>query len=111
MLSDYTNPSPSKTINTIKTEITSEGTNSDSLPPSRQGDSTNMSSSNDKGQVTAVIGIVRYNATKHCAHQRSKQPGWHCSSDQILRVLLDSGSDGDLMFHEKRNEHALPLLD
>ena len=94
----------------VLTKIKSEGTNSDSLPPSRQGDSTNMSSSNDKGQVTVVVAKVRYEAAKNQAHRRSEQPSWHCSSDQILRVLLDSGSDGDLMFHEKGMIMHFPYL-
>ena len=53
---------------------------------------------------------VRYKVTKNWTHRSSEQPGRHCSSDQILRVLLDSGSDGDLMFHEKGLIMHIPYL-
>ena len=110
LLSDYPNPIPSKTTNSLKTKVTSESTNSDSLPPLRQGNSYNMSSSNDKGQVIAVVAKVRFTATKNWAHRRIKQPGWRCSSDQIIRVMLDSGFDRDLMFHEKGTSMHFPYL-
>ena len=101
-LRDYSNPGPIKTTNNIHIKLSSEIDNSESLHPSNeQGDSINMSSSNDEGGVTAVIATVRYTATKNQAHWRLEQPSRHCTSDQILRNLLDSGSDGDLMFHKK----------
>ena len=49
LLSDYPNPGLNKTTDSLETKIISENTNSDSLPQSRQGDSNNMSSSNDEG--------------------------------------------------------------
>ena len=57
-----------------------------------------------------VVAKVRYKATKNWAHWRSKQPGWRHSSDQILRVLPDSGSDGVSIFHEKGTSMHFPYL-
>ncbi len=110
LLSDYSNLSPNKTTNHGNTNTTSENDNSDSLLPSKQGDSSNMSSSNDEGRVAAVVAKVRYKATKNQVHWRSKQPGWRCTSDKNPRVLLDSGSDRDLMFHENGTIMHFPYL-
>ncbi len=40
-------------------------------------------------------------ATKNQATQRVKCSARCCPSNEVIQVLLDSGSDGVLMFHEK----------
>ncbi len=67
--------------------------------------------SNSEGHVTAVVAKVKYVATESQAHRKSKHPGRRCTSDNIIKVLLDIGSDGDLMFHEKGAPMHFPLLD
>jgi len=50
---------------------------------------------NEKGKVTAVVAIAKYSSAGH--HKGSKKG----AKEKLIRVLLDSGSDGDLLFHEK----------
>ncbi len=49
-----------------------------------------------EGRVTAVVAKVKYEATKSRARRKIKHPGRHCTSNNIIKLLLDSGSDGDL---------------
>ncbi len=63
-----------------------------------------------EGRVTAVVAKVKYEATESQARRKSEHPGRHCTSDNIIKVLLDSGSDGDLMFHEKGAPMHFPYL-
>ena len=66
--------------------------------------------SDSEGCVTAVVATVKYEATKSQAHRKSKHPGRRCTSDNIIKVLLDSRSDGDLWFHEKGAPMHFPYL-
>ena len=55
-----------------------------------------------EGRVTAVVAKVKYQqATKNQAKQRVEHSARCCPSNEVIQVLLDSGSDGNLMFHEK----------
>ena len=64
-----------------------------------------------EGRVTAVVAKVKYQqATENQAKQRVKHSARCCSSDEVIQVLLDSGSDGDLMFHEKGTPMHFPYL-
>ena len=45
--------------------------------------------------MTAVVAIAKYSSARH--HKSSKKG----AKEKLIRVLLDSGSDGDLLFHEK----------
>ena len=63
-----------------------------------------------EGRVTAVVAKVKYTATKIQARWTFKHPGRHCTSNNIIKVLLGSGSDGDLWFHKKETPmHFLHL--
>ena len=42
-----------------------------------------------EGCVTAVVAKVKYEATESRVHRNSKHPGRHCTSDNIIKVLLD----------------------
>ena len=54
-----------------------------------------------EGNLTAVMAKVKYTATDCQACRKSEHPGRCYTSNNIISVLLDSGSDGDLWFHEK----------
>ena len=54
-----------------------------------------------EGRVTAVVAKVKYEATESQARRKFEHPGRRCTSNNIIKVLLDSSSDGDLWFHEK----------
>ncbi len=66
-----------------------------------------------EGRVTAVITQARYQrATRNQTKQRVEHSARTCPSNAVIKVLLDSGSDGNLKFNVpwKRNAHAFPLL-
>ena len=55
-----------------------------------------------EGRVTAVVAKVKYQqATKNQAKQRVEHSARCRPINEVIQVLLDSGSDGNLMFHEK----------
>ncbi len=115
----YTPPSP------IKATPTSIASNSDDVSTasvSKAGD-VMMTSSSQKGKLlkknsilpnkdppegrtTAIVAVMR-GRPKHSHHrQRSNK---HCKQ-KLVRVLLDSGSDGDLVFVDKDKPMLLPSL-
>ena len=59
--------------------------------------------------VTALVAIMEP-ATESQSTRTYKQPLWSCPSNKI-KVLLDSGSDGDLIFLPKRKKQAFSLPD
>ena len=64
-----------------------------------------------EGRVTAVVARAKYQkVTKNQAPQRIKCSTRICSSIEVIQVLLDSRSDGDLMFHEKGTPMHFPYL-
>jgi hypothetical protein len=54
--------------------------------------------------VTAVVAVAKYGPVHH--HKSSKE----ASKEKLIRVLLDSGSDGDLLFHKKGKTKHFPYL-
>ncbi len=79
------------------------------MSPSKREDghvnnSTPTASNPTGGRTTAVIAVMRGNP-KHCyTHQCSNK---HCMQ-KIVQVLLDSGSDGNLIFVNKDKPLLLP---
>ena len=63
-----------------------------------------------EGNVTAVVVKVKYTVPDSQAYRKSKHPGRRCTSNNNISVLLDSGSDGDLWFHEKGTPMHFPYL-
>jgi len=77
-------------VNTIK------NLNSDQIkhsPPSKK---------HKKGKVTAVVALAKYNHARH--HKSSKM----ATKERLIWVLLDSGSDGDLLFQKKGKSNTSP---
>ena len=67
--------------------------------------------SKKEGGVTAVAGKARYHkATDNQAKQKFEHSARSRPSNTVIKVLLDSGSDGDLMFHEKGTPIHFPYL-
>jgi hypothetical protein len=50
-----------------------------------------------RGKVMAVVAVAKYGQAHH--HKSSKK----ITKEKLIRVLLDSGSDGDLLFRQKRD--------
>ncbi len=85
------------------------------LDPKMSGahlNNVNSSFSNEqKGSVTAVVAHARYQrATKNQTKQKVEHSARSRPSNAVIKVLLDSGSDGDLMFHEKGMPMHFPYL-
>jgi hypothetical protein len=68
--------------------------------------STHTASNPPEGNTTAVIAVMRGNPKDGYTRQRNNK---HCKQ-RILLVLLDSGSDGDLIFVSKDKPMLLPYL-
>ena len=67
--------------------------------------------SKQEGGVTAVVARARYHrATKNQTKQRFEHSARSCPSNTVIKILLDSGSDGDLMFHEKGTPMHFPYM-
>jgi hypothetical protein len=66
--------------------------------------STPTASDPPEGKTTAVIAVMRGNPKDGYTRQYSNK---HCKQ-RIVRVLLDSGSDGDLIFVNKDKPMLLP---
>ncbi len=57
-----------------------------------------------EGKTTAVVAVMR-GKSKHGYHRHRSNKHY---TKQIVRVLLDSGSDGDLVFANKDKPMLLP---
>ncbi len=66
--------------------------------------STPTASNPTEGRTTSVIAVMRGNPKDGYTRQRSNK---HCKQ-KIVRVLLDSGSDGNLIFVNKDKSMLLP---
>ena len=61
--------------------------------------------------MTAVVAKTRYPlVAKNQNQQRFKHSAGNHPGNTVIIVLLDSGSDGDLMFHEKGTPMHCPFL-
>jgi hypothetical protein len=54
--------------------------------------------------LTAVVAMAKYGHAHH--HKSSK----NATKEKLIRVLLDSGLDGDLLFHQKGKPKHFPYL-
>ena len=76
-------PGLNKATNKKNTKLTTKIYNSDSLHPSEQGDSINMSPSNDERWVMAVVAKVRYKQPKI-------RPTWGTNNPVIVEPVTKS---------------------
>ncbi len=79
------------------------------MSPSKSEDvhvnnSTPTASNPTEGRTTAVIAVIGGNPKDGYTRQRSNK---HCKQ-KIVRVLLDSGSDGNLIFVNRDKPMLLP---
>ncbi len=58
-----------------------------------------------EGKTTAIVAVMRGRPKHGHHHQRSNK---HYKHRKLVRVLLDSGSDGDLIFIDKDKSMLLP---
>ncbi len=63
-----------------------------------------------EGQVTAVVAKARCIATENPARKNLEHSTGCRTSDTVIRILLDIGSDSDLLFHEKGTVQHFPYL-
>jgi hypothetical protein len=68
--------------------------------------STPTASNPSEGSTTAVIAVMRGNPKDGYTRQSSNK---HCKQ-KVVQVLLDSGSNGDLIFVNKDKPMPLPYL-
>ena len=67
--------------------------------------------SKKEGRVTVVVAKARYQpVTEIQAQQKFEHSARSLPSNTVIKVLLDSGSHGDLMFHEKGTPMHFPYL-
>jgi hypothetical protein len=66
--------------------------------------STPTTSNTSEGSTTAVVAVMRGNLKDGYTHQRSNK---HCKQ-KIVQVLLDSGSNSNLIFVNKEKPMLLP---
>jgi hypothetical protein len=63
-----------------------------------------------EGPVTTVVAKARNKANENPARKNHEQSTGRRTSNIVIKILLDSGSDGDLLFHEKGTEKYFPYL-
>jgi hypothetical protein len=59
-----------------------------------------------EGKTTAIVAVMR-GRPKHCHHRQCSNKHY---KQKLVWVLLDSGSDGDLVFIDKDKPMLLPSL-
>ena len=70
----------------------------------------NPPSTGKEGQVTTVVAQARYKATENPGRKNIEHSTGRRTSNTIIKILLDSGSDGDPLFHAKGMEKHFPYL-
>ncbi len=63
-----------------------------------------------EGWVTAVVANACHKTTENLACKNIKHSTGYLTSNTVIKILLDSGSNGDLLFHEKGTEKHFPYL-
>ena len=72
--------------------------------------SVNSPLTGNEGRVTAVVAKARCIATENPARKNHEHSTGCRTSNTVIKILLDSGSDGDLLFHEKGTVRHFPYL-
>ncbi len=72
--------------------------------------SVNPSWTGKEGWVTTVVAKAHHRMTENPARKNIKHSTGCHTSNTVIKILLDSQSDGDLLFHEKGTERHFPYL-
>ena len=62
-----------------------------------------------EGKMTAVPAVMECQPG-HCTITIQRVSNKSITRKKVIKVLLDIGSNGDLLFHKKGNPQTLPLL-
>ena len=93
-----------------QSEITAEMSDPELLGAFLNSVSSSFSKEQER-RVTAVVVKARYQrVTENQTKQRFEHSAGSSPSNAVIKVLLDSGSDGNLMFHEKGSPMHFPYL-
>jgi len=70
--------------------------------------SVNSPSTGKEGRVTTVLAKARHRMTENPARKNIKHSTGRHTSNTVIKILLESGSDSDLLFYEKGTEKYFP---
>ena len=102
--SNNTSSNLAEDLGNLPADVTQSEITSELSAPELSGDlfnSVNPLSTGNEGRVTTVVAKARNKATENPARKNIKHSTGRRTSNTVIRILLDSGSDGDLLFHEK----------
>jgi hypothetical protein len=104
---------PAEELGNLPANLTQSETIAELSDPELSGDlfnSVNPPLTGKEGRVTTVVAQARYKATENPARKNIEHSTGRRTSNTVIRILLDSGSDGDLLFHAKGTEKRFPYL-
>ena len=104
---------PAEDLGNLPADLTQSEITAELSDPELSGDlfnSVNPPLTGKEGRVTAVVAKARCIATENQARKNLEHSTGRRTSDTVIRILLDSGSDGDLLFHEKGTVRHFPYL-
>ena len=111
--SDWNNTSsnPAEDLGNFPAELTQSEITAELLDPNLSGDlfnSVNSPLTGKEGRVTTVVAKARHRTTENPARKNIEHSTGRRTSNTVINILLDSGSDDDLLFHEKGTENTFP---
>ena len=104
---------PAEDLGNLPAEHTQSEITAELSDPELSGDlfnSVNSPLTGKEGRVTAVVAKARCIATENPARKNFEHSTGRRTSNTVIKVLLDSGSDGDLLFHEIGTVRHFPYL-
>ena len=111
--SNNTSLNPAEDLGNLPAEPTQSQITAKLSDPKLSGDlfnSVNLPSTGKEGQVTTVVTKACHKMTENPVHKNIKHSTGHCTSNTVIKIILDNGSNGDLLFHEKGMEKHFPYL-
>ncbi len=111
--SNHISLNPADELGNLPANLTQSETIAKLSDPKLSGDlfnSVNPPLTGKEGWVTTVVAKACYKATENPARKNIGHSTGRRTSNTVIRILLDSGSDGDLLFHEKGTEKRFPYL-
>ncbi len=111
--SNNTSLNPAEDLGNLPAEPTQSQITAKLSDPKLSGDlfnSVNLPSTGKEGQVTTVVTKACHKMTENPVHKNIKHSTGHCTSNTVIKIILDSGSNGDHLLHEKGTEKHFPYL-